>query len=246
MGLPQNYDSYARQYAITRSAVEWILNPLIEEVKKLEKGNSVVEIGCGTGNYIIKLSEHFEDYSFSGFDVSANMLDVAGSRCGSIKFIHSDAESNFPYDSSSCSLAFAVDVIHHIVDLNNFFAESSRILKNNSPLIIVTDDEQTMKQRSLTKFFPEILQIELDRYPGIGELNQFASDNNFICVNDVIVRGESKIDEDMISKYEQKCSSAMRLMKDEDHSKGIIRLKQASKRGEYWQSIYRILKFRKQ
>jgi len=246
MGLPQNYDSYAKHYALTRSAVHWVIDALLKDVKKLRKGDNVVEIGCGTGNYIIKLFEHFEDYSFSGFDVLVKMLEVARSRCGGIKFIHADAESNFPYDSSSCSFAFAVDVIHHIVNLKNFFAESSWILRNKSLLIIVTDDEQTMKERSLTKFFPEILQIELDRYPGIEELNQLASINNFRCDDNMTVRGESKIDEDMISKFEQKCSSAMRLMKDEDHHRGIISLREASKRGEYWHSIYRILKFRKQ
>lgn len=245
MGRAMNYDDYASRYAHTRSAVEWVASPIKQELKLLPIGSSILEIGCGTGNYIIDLSNSIQDYNYFGFDISEGMLKAARSRYNKIRFSISNADERFPYPDRMFALEFMVDVIHHITKPDVCFKESSRTLKDNGLLLIVTDSFDDMKRRSLTKYFPEILDIELDRYPTFEELNLFTQSNGFKLVVTKQLEGITKLTDEFISKLEKKCSSAMRLMPDELHRKGIERVRLAQKRGDKWYSYYTMLKFEK-
>ncbi len=60
-----------------------------------------------------------------------------------------------------------------------------------------------------------------------------------------LAEGTFDIDNILIARFEEKCSSATRLMKDEAHKRGIKRLNDAQIRVEKWLSSYTILKFQK-
>ena len=168
MGQPMNYDDYARQYASTRWAVPWVTSVLARQVRRLPGNAILVEIGCGTGNYIITLAAMFPGCASKAFDLSREMLAVARSRSASVQFVEGDADAGFPCSAQEADFAFLVDVVHHLRSLENLFRESARILKPNGILVIVTDSEANIRNRSLTPFFPEILDVELRRYPLIG------------------------------------------------------------------------------
>lgn len=80
-----DYDDYAKHYAHTRWAVPWIVGPLIAEAGGLPRGARIVEVGCGTGNYVIALSQAVPQYAYGGFDRSDEMLAVARQRWGRIR-----------------------------------------------------------------------------------------------------------------------------------------------------------------
>ena len=83
-GHPINYNDFAKSYGQTRWAVPWITEPLAREVNALPRGSLVIEIGCGTGNYIIALSEAVPDRQYKGFDLSEEKLGVDGKRPSSV------------------------------------------------------------------------------------------------------------------------------------------------------------------
>ena len=89
--FPTDYDAYASTYAWTRRAVPWVLQPLIRSVGLLAAGASVLEIGCGTGNYISALAEGRPDLLHFGFDLSEAMLTEARGRASSVVFVQGDA-----------------------------------------------------------------------------------------------------------------------------------------------------------
>ena len=221
MGRPMNYNDYAMKYAHTRWAVPWVLEPLLRETEYLPVNSTVVEIGCGTGNYIIALSNEIPDRNYCGFDLSEEMLKVARTRYSAVEFIQGDAEVQFPFPSTHGELAFLVDVIHHIVNLELLFSEAARILKLDGHLFIVTDSLDNIRSRSLTKYFPEILDIELDRYPSLPLLHQNAEQAGLELLGEDPIEGTINLDETFISKLEGKCSSAMRLIPDEEHQRGM-------------------------
>lgn len=240
-----NYDDYARQYAVTREAAPWILAVLADSVGRLPPNATVVEVGCGTGNFINKLAEMFPDCACKGFDLSSEMLAVARNRSDSVEFSRGDAEAQFPYEAREADFVYLVDVVHHLRDLDNLFGESARILKPDGTLMIVTDSEANIRNRSLTRFFPEILAVELGRYPSIEELNAAARRAGFRCDRSKPAEGEFTLDEDFIAKLEQKCSSAMRLISDEAHQAGLDHVREAQIRGETWHSCYTALTYRR-
>ena len=106
MGKFQNYDDYASEYAQTRYAFKWVLEPLIKEAKFHTKGSTIVEIGCGTGNYIIALAKKLPDYSYKAFDISEVMLSVAKARSDVIEFSSGNADVSFPYPDNSIDFSF--------------------------------------------------------------------------------------------------------------------------------------------
>src|SRR5688572_2537184 len=107
-----DYDDYAERYRKNRYAVPWILEPLGDTVALLPTGASVVEVGCGTGNYSIALGETRSDVHFFGFDISKAMLEQARQRPSSVEFAEGDANACFPYPDQSADLSFCVDVLH--------------------------------------------------------------------------------------------------------------------------------------
>jgi len=238
-----NYDDYASRYAHTRTAVKWVLNSILQEVKLLPKGSSILEIGCGTGNYIIEIINMVPDINYFGFDISKEMLKVAEERNNTIKFLTGNADEYFPYPDKMFELEFMVDVIHHITRPDICFREARRTMKDEGILLIVTDSYNDMNRRSLTKFFPEVLEIEIDRYPSIDELNKFTNANGFKLIEAKQLQGTAELTDEFVTKLEQKCSSAMRLIPDEMHGKGMKRVIEAKKKGEMWHSYYTMLKF---
>ena len=170
--FPTDHDGYAPMYAWARWAVPWVLHPLVQSADALPAGAAVLEIECGTGNYICALLDSRRDLAYFGFDISEPMLHEARSRGSPVAFVPGDAGKRFPFPDQTFRLAFAVDVIHHIYDLSRFFDEANRILVPGGQLVIVTDAECTLKRRSLTRFFPETLPIDLARYPLVPQPNR--------------------------------------------------------------------------
>jgi ubiquinone/menaquinone biosynthesis C-methylase UbiE len=245
MGKYQNYDDYAKEYAHTRQVFQWVLDPLIKEVKGLSDNSTIIEVGCGTGNYITSLAKELPSFDYKAFDISEKMLCFTKARSNLIEFSKGNADESFPYPDNSADLSFAVDVIHHITKPDNFFKEVNRTLKLNGSFLLVTDLEENIRKRSLSKYFPEILEIELNRYLGKDELYDIARDSNLHIIESYKAEGFVDLSNDFISKLERKCSSAMRLIPDEKHKEGMKRLREGQKRGEKWFSCYTVLKYSK-
>jgi SAM-dependent methyltransferase len=241
--FPTDYDEYAPTYAWARWAVPWVVSPLARIVDALPADAAVLEIGCGTGNYIRALAEARSELVYAGFDLSESMLQEARGGGSTVTFVRGDAAKEFPLPNQGFALAFAVDVIHHIEDIPRFFTEAHRILAPGGHLVIVTDSEDTLKRRSLTAFFPEILPIELVRYPTIARLHQEAERAGLRLDSQAQAVGRIPLDGEFLGKLEAKCSSAMRLITAEQHAGGMDRVRAAAVRGEQWLSCYDVLHY---
>ncbi len=238
-----DYNDYAHIYRKSRFAVDWVLDPIVKDISQITPNANVLEIGCGTGNYIIAASETMPANNYFGFDLSDKMIEQAKLRNSNVKFITGNCEKSFPYYSEQYDYVFCVDVIHHIISLDNFFSECWRTLKNEGSLVIVTDSEENMRKRSLTKFFPETLQIELDRYPSLDTLHESADKNKFKLSQKQLAEGEIDLNSGYLDKLEAKCSSAVRLLKEDEFQKGIERVRKSAANGEKWFSSYSVIKY---
>jgi ubiquinone/menaquinone biosynthesis C-methylase UbiE len=86
VGKPLDYNVFAQTYAETRSAVTWVTEPLLREFEKLQHPSVILEIGCGTGNYIINIYERLPGNIYKGFDISKEMLKAAKTKTDKIEF----------------------------------------------------------------------------------------------------------------------------------------------------------------
>jgi hypothetical protein len=113
-------------------------------------------------------------------------------------------------------------------------------LKPGSRLLLVTDSEDDLHNRSLTRFFPESLAHELARYPKAEDLHSAALGAGLAYGDARAIQGTRAIDNEYIARLALKCSSALRLISDEAHQRGLERVRRAQAAGQLWHSLYTI------
>jgi ubiquinone/menaquinone biosynthesis C-methylase UbiE len=97
----------------------------------------LLDVGCGTGFYLARLSSHFE--RSSGVDVSDGMLSIARASYPALDVRKGGAES-LPYDEASFDAVICCRVLTHLRDIDTAFAEIGRVLRPGGIAIITNID----------------------------------------------------------------------------------------------------------
>jgi ubiquinone/menaquinone biosynthesis C-methylase UbiE len=222
-----DYDVVALEYARHRRVHPEVLRDLVS-TSGVGTGSKVLEIGCGTGNYIIALQE-LADCSCWGVDPSAEMLSRAKERSARIIFGLGRGERlGFPPDFFD--LVFSVDVVHHLEDHLAYFSEAHRILKLGGEVCTVTDSAWIIRHRlPLALYFPQTVEVDLERYPRISELRELMEQAGFSGITGSQVGSVYQLTD--IQAYREKAFSSLQLISEEAHRKGIERLERDLRTG---------------
>jgi len=219
-----HFDEIAQIYAQNREARQSILNVLIDS-GPIRRDSRVLEIGCGTGNYIAAIRERTGS-SCWGIDPSKQMLEMAKRQYKGVDFRTAGAErTGLPSDSFD--LVFSVDVIHHILEqeLVAHFREVHRLLKPNGKICTVTDSEENIRnRRPSTVYFPETAEVDLARYHSIGKLKQIMEKNGFQSVVESPIKEFYQLTD--ARPYREKAFSSLPLISEEAFQRGIERMEQ--------------------
>jgi len=105
--------------------------------------SKVLDIGCGAGN----LSQDLKKLSPEVYGVEINK-EVAGLAKRKIDVIIADAQF-LPFRKNSFDIIVSNQVIEHIIDVDSFFMEVNRVLKNKGCLIISTPNLCALHNRIL-------------------------------------------------------------------------------------------------
>ena len=108
MKLNLSFKNYAKYYDFIYQDKDYgrEFNFIEEIFKTTKKPKSILEIGCGTGNYTKILLER--GYKVTAIDISGEMLEIAREKC-STKFLEGDIRTIKINDKFDCCLAmFAV------------------------------------------------------------------------------------------------------------------------------------------
>lgn len=215
-----NYDNLAADYARHRRVHPGVLANLIA-TGGLTAAANVLEVGSGTGNYIIALRAGV-GCRCSGIEPSTEMLATARSRTSQVQFVQGRAEAINCRDAS-IDLVFSVDVIHHVVDRPAFFGEARRVLKPGGRICTATDSEEDIaRRRPLSSHFPETVAVELRRYPPIAMLRGEMLAAGFTEIDTENV--EFVYDLNDIQPYRDRVFSSLHLIPDDAVARGVSRL----------------------
>lgn len=225
-----NYNNISKNYSIHRNASSIVINHILQKLenKKMQK---VLEIGCRTANYLYSLSRQIKA-DFYGFDNSEGMIVEANKKNAGFNLEINDFHNNFNYNSSLFDLVYSIDVIHYVKDLDHYFKECFRVLDNNGIIITITDSEEDLKNRTMTKYFPESLEIEQKRYPGIETIIKNMKNNGFKKIESSHTEKEYEIDDKTFQKFKNKAYSAIRLISNDSFNKGIKKLEEDMKKNK--------------
>jgi 2-polyprenyl-3-methyl-5-hydroxy-6-metoxy-1,4-benzoquinol methylase len=124
-GLGHDYDTHGCEGAIgiEKSFEPWMRHHLLDTVlpsldgavERLERGVSVIDIGCGSGGAVLMMAERFPNSTFVGYDISERALERAAERLAesglsNARFVDPRSEP-MPTDGS-CDVVTTFDCIH--------------------------------------------------------------------------------------------------------------------------------------
>lgn len=215
-----DYSRFAAEYGKHRQVHPGVLEGLVSD-GKVEGSSKVLEVGCGTGNYVGRISQ-LKPASCYGIDPAEQMLSVAKERLPALDFSIGKAEK-LEFNSDYFDLVFTVDVIHHVADLSSYFREAYRVLKRGGRICTATDSEWTIRNRKpLSSYFPETVAVELDRYPPISRIERLMLDSGFGDVKEKMVEFPYDLT-DMLG-YRARVFSSLRLISEEAFQRGLQRM----------------------
>ncbi|MFQ5611741.1 MAG: class I SAM-dependent methyltransferase [Anaerolineae bacterium] len=215
-----DYDKIAREYAQHRQLHPGVLEALLA-AGGIDAASQVLEVGCGTGNYIIALNA-LAGCACWGLDPSQEMLARAQNRSDAIDFQQGRAEA-LDFAANSFDLVFSVDVIHHVERHPAYFREAHRVLKPGRKLCTVTDSEWIIRHRQpLAAYFPETVEVELRRYPRIAVLRDLAARAGFRQITPETVELPYSLTD--IQPYRDRAFSALHVIPAEAFRRGLDRM----------------------
>jgi len=215
-----NYDKLAPDYKRHRQVHPEVLNTLVK-ISQLKTKSRVLEVGCGTGNYINTLHKATHATCW-GIDPSVQMLKQAKEQSPQVTFEQSQAET-LPYEDGFFDFVFSVDVIHHLNDVVSYLSEVFRILRAGGLICTVTDSEDIIRnRRPLAFYFPETITVDLHRYPSILVLRKRMENTGFRNIQQTQVGFTYELTD--IQAYRDKAFSCLHLISPEAYKQGLTRM----------------------
>lgn len=235
----QDYNRLAEAYGRHRTLHPYVLAALIEQGRVGEESR-VLEVGCGTGNYIRAIAEATGALC-TGVDPSREMLRRARSTFGlpssrrdaadrpEVTFIEARAEE-LPLADRQFDLVFSVDVIHHIENRIEAAREATRVLKPGGTMMVVTESEDDLRHRTPhVTYFSDIVAAELARYPPIETIEAELRGAGLEIGAEIAVSMPIEIDD--IGPFRDKAFSSLHLIPEEAFRAGLERLRADLTRG---------------
>ncbi len=218
--MSMDYDQMAEDYAQHRRTHPGVFMSLLNTAPR-DAGASILEVGCGTGNYIIALQEVL-DCACVAIDPSKEMLARAAARSTKVHFRQGWAE-NLGFAEAAFDLVFSVDVIHHVEDRAAYYREAYRVLKPGGSICTVTDSEDIIRARQpQSVYFPECVEPEIARYPRIPDLRKMMEAAGFSDIHETRVEHHSTLVD--IQAYRDKAFSSLYLMPQEAFERGLAKM----------------------
>jgi ubiquinone/menaquinone biosynthesis C-methylase UbiE len=221
-----DFDPIAPAYAAHRRADPVVVAAILAGAQ-LGSTSRVLELGCGTGNYAIAVHAATGCVSV-GLDPSPAMLAVGRERTPHAHLVECDAES-LPFPGELFDLAFSVDVAHQVADFEATVREAFRVLRPGGSIVTVTDDEDTIRSRLHATYFPEIVDVELARYPSPERLRVALTAAGFRHVTDE--KTESRVLVTDAGPHRDRAFSSLHLIPEESFRRGLKRLERDLARG---------------
>jgi SAM-dependent methyltransferase len=110
----------------------------------------IVDIGCGPGFLLGCFEGWFPAAELTGVDQSEDLLGVAKARCKKMIALIGDA-SSLPLPDGYVDVAFALHVVEHLPQPDQFFCEARRILRPGGLLVIATPNLEGIGARLMGK-----------------------------------------------------------------------------------------------
>lgn len=220
-----NYDIASKTYDNTRNASSIIID-IFDATVGLDRDISILDFGCGTGNYLHEISARHKCRCF-GVEPSEGMRLIArGKNPGA--HIAEGNHGRIPFDDDFFDFIYMTDVIHHVPDLGVLFLTLGGKLRKNGLICIQTESHEEIGTRWYNRYFASLAENERKRYPGTGRIVAAAEGAGFALLKIDRLSGgtANRVTEEFVRMVEEKNYSMFRLLEEKEFREGLARMKE--------------------
>lgn len=112
------------------------LERMLRNNTNIYSGGACLDVGCGKGRYISKLSQEFPNSRFYGIDISDILVKQNRRMYNGISFACGTL-TNIPYDDNSFDVVYACESLEHAIDIEAAITEMCRVTKSGGKVVII-------------------------------------------------------------------------------------------------------------
>ncbi|MFO0612303.1 MAG: methyltransferase domain-containing protein [Polyangiaceae bacterium] len=186
-----------------------------------------LDLGCGTGNYLVhhaKLGAHVE---FVGIDRSPDMLARAKAKLegSTIELCEGSAEA-LPFDAGRFDYVTTHFAFHHFEDKPKALDEIARVLAPGGTLRCVNIVPSRMRDWWLYTVFPGALVLDLERFWLPEILEHQLEKREFVVETAIEARRSRTYLSACLPDVERREISELAILKDAEYQRGLRTLRQ--------------------
>lgn len=136
-----------------------------EVLKELKAGDSILDIGCGKGEFFEFLLNR--GMHFTGIDIGKSGIQYDREKFPEGIFVLYDGKK-LPFDDNSFDKVVSMEVLEHVDDLENFISEAKRVCKVGGKVIGTTPHKNKVESAE------HVWSFDLD------EIKKFFSEDSYI------------------------------------------------------------------
>lgn len=159
------FNRWSRKY--DRSILQFLMfsrshDLFIENILRERGISRVLDIGCGTGEFAIKLKKYKSSAEIFGIDISEDMINTAKSKPAAegIDFRTGDSE-NIPHDDDYFDCITCAHSFHHYPHKKKAVREMFRVLRNNGTLMIIDGCKDGLLGKVIFDFFVKAHEVNV-------------------------------------------------------------------------------------
>ncbi|MBS4196515.1 class I SAM-dependent methyltransferase [Lederbergia citri] len=198
-----------------------------EYIEKTAKPSfHILDLACGTGNYLKKQVKAFKDERiyWHGLDASEEMLKKAKGKVNEVSFTHGFAEE-MPYKSGTFDFISNNYAFHHFTKKDQALDEIHRILVKNGIYKLHNIAIQDMPQWWVYHYFPSAYEEDRKRYWDKNLIFKELLKREFEVNLKIAYRMEEVKVADYLVYAENRDISVLTLISDEEYRVGLEKMK---------------------
>ena len=216
-----NYNTIAQSYDETREVEDKVYS-IIEMILSPFEQDKILEFGCGTGNYLNRLACSYSTVSLFGIEKSIEMAQIAKQKIKQADIRIGD-HIDIPFSSNSFNKIFSIDVIHHINELNIFFANIYNLSCINGLFIICTETDEQLAEKFWNKYFPSLYKKDKNRFHSVKTIINEAGNCGWKYEKKYKIEEEkySTISDSIMNRIKKRTLSSLFLLSEHEYNMGV-------------------------
>ena len=228
--LNVNYNSISKEYNN-----RYKLNDLsgiyssLEEIIKTNNYQNILEVGCGTGFWINRISK--DGRNIFGCDLSTGMLKEADNSKNNCSLFCANA-NQLPIKTQKFDLIYCVNALHHFPNKKSFISGSKKLLTKNGSLCIYGIDPRFEDDEwYLYDYFENSYNNDLIRFPSFTDIHNLYNTANYKNIKFEIVQ-KVKNDRTTANIFDDPFlqkggTSQLAMLNEDEYQNGISKIKES-------------------